>query len=152
MESLHGFLHDIKWIIFHGHLDYFQKPPLGGRLNTKLEDHGTPKPRWFIILHSWESSLYCSLLNIISVFTRALTSLHCCGFEFLQGWASSPGPAIMACQVQGPKDRHLDLGLNFWCPSQIVCTYLLGIRFRVLFLIVDSITPYYFQWSGRTDS
>ena len=27
---------------FHGHLDYFQKPPLGGRSNTKpLGDHGT---------------------------------------------------------------------------------------------------------------
>ena len=27
---------------YHGHLDYFQKPPLGGRPNTKLGDHGTP--------------------------------------------------------------------------------------------------------------
>jgi hypothetical protein len=25
----------IKWIKFHGHLDYSQKPPLGGRPNTK---------------------------------------------------------------------------------------------------------------------
>jgi hypothetical protein len=25
----------------HGHLDYFQKPPLGGRPNTKPEDHDT---------------------------------------------------------------------------------------------------------------
>ena len=24
------------WIMFCGHLDYFQKPPLGGRLNTKI--------------------------------------------------------------------------------------------------------------------
>jgi hypothetical protein len=24
MSSLHGFLHDIKWIMFHGHLDYFK--------------------------------------------------------------------------------------------------------------------------------
>ena len=42
MSSLHGFLYGIKWIMFHGHLDYFQKPPLGGRPNTKLGDHGTP--------------------------------------------------------------------------------------------------------------
>ena len=28
-------------IIFHGHLDYFQKAPRRGRLNTKLEDCGT---------------------------------------------------------------------------------------------------------------
>ena len=39
MSSLHG----IEWIMFHGHLDYFQKPPLGGRPNTKpLGDHDTP--------------------------------------------------------------------------------------------------------------
>ena len=33
MYNLHGFLHDIKWIMFHGHLDYFPKPPLGGKPN-----------------------------------------------------------------------------------------------------------------------
>ena len=39
---VHGFLHGIKWIMFHGHLNYVQKPPLGGRPITKpLEDHGT---------------------------------------------------------------------------------------------------------------
>ena len=32
MESIHGFLGGIGWIMFHGYLDYFQKPPLGGRL------------------------------------------------------------------------------------------------------------------------
>ena len=42
MSSLHGFLHNIEWIMFHGHLDYFQKPSLGGRPNTKLGDHDTP--------------------------------------------------------------------------------------------------------------
>jgi hypothetical protein len=48
MESLHGSLHGIKWIVFHGHLDYFQKPSLGGRPNTKPGDHGTPNAhnRW----------------------------------------------------------------------------------------------------------
>ena len=40
MLSLHGFLHGIKWIMFHGHLDYFQKSLLGGRSNTKPGDHG----------------------------------------------------------------------------------------------------------------
>ena len=34
MQSLHGFLHGIERIMFHGHLDYFQKPPLGDRPNT----------------------------------------------------------------------------------------------------------------------
>ena len=55
--NLHGFLHGmIQWIMFHRHLDYFQKPPLGGRPNTKPGDHGTLKShdRWLIILyHVW---------------------------------------------------------------------------------------------------
>ena len=39
--------------MFHGHLDYFQKPPLGGRPNTKLGDHGTLNAhnRWFILFY-----------------------------------------------------------------------------------------------------
>ena len=37
-----SFPNDIKWIMLHGRLDYFQKPPRGGRPNTKLEDHNTP--------------------------------------------------------------------------------------------------------------
>ena len=56
MWSLHGFLRGIEWIMFHGHLDYFQKPPLGGRPNTKPGDHGTPNThnRWFILCyHVW---------------------------------------------------------------------------------------------------
>ena len=40
-KSLHDFLHDIQWIIFHGHLDYFPKSPLGGKPNRET-DHGTP--------------------------------------------------------------------------------------------------------------
>jgi hypothetical protein len=40
--KVHGFLHDIKWNMFQGSLDYFQKPPLGGKPNTKPRDHGTP--------------------------------------------------------------------------------------------------------------
>ena len=42
--------------MFHAHLDYFQKPPLGDRLNTKPGDHGTPNAhnRWFILFyHAW---------------------------------------------------------------------------------------------------
>ena len=29
----------MNYIMFCGHLDYFQKPPLRGRPNTKLEDY-----------------------------------------------------------------------------------------------------------------
>ena len=42
--------------MFHGPLDYFQKPPLGGRPNTKPGDHGTLNTRncWFILYyHTW---------------------------------------------------------------------------------------------------
>ena len=28
--------------MFHGHLEYFQKPTLGGKPNTKPGDHDTP--------------------------------------------------------------------------------------------------------------
>ena len=41
---------------FIGHLDYFQKPALGGKPNTKPRDHGTPKTHihWFILFyHVW---------------------------------------------------------------------------------------------------
>ena len=39
MYSLHGFAHGVEWIAFHDHLDYCQKPLLGGRPNTKQGDH-----------------------------------------------------------------------------------------------------------------
>ena len=42
MYGLHGFVHGTEWIMFHGHLDYFQNPSLGGRPDTKLGDHGIP--------------------------------------------------------------------------------------------------------------
>ena len=41
-KSLHGLLHGVEWIMLHGHLDCFQKPPLGGRHDTKPSgEHGT---------------------------------------------------------------------------------------------------------------
>jgi hypothetical protein len=55
-KSLHGFLHGIEWIVFHGHLDCFPTPPLGGRSNTKSRDQGTLNAhnRWFILFyHMW---------------------------------------------------------------------------------------------------
>ena len=48
MWSLHGYPHGIKWIVVHVHLDYSQKPPLGGRFNAKRGDHDTP-----IAHHRW---------------------------------------------------------------------------------------------------
>jgi hypothetical protein len=37
MQSPHGFLHDIKWIMFHGHLGCYRKPPLGVGLPQNQE-------------------------------------------------------------------------------------------------------------------
>jgi hypothetical protein len=55
MYNLHEILYGIKWIMFHGRLDYFQKPPLEGRPNTKPGDHGTPNAhnRWCILFLSY---------------------------------------------------------------------------------------------------
>jgi hypothetical protein len=54
MWSPRGFVHGIEWIMFHGHLNYSQKPPLGNRPNTKPGDHGTPNAHdhWFILFLS----------------------------------------------------------------------------------------------------
>ena len=49
-----GFLHYIERIMFHGHLDYFQKLPPGGMPNTKpLGDHDILKAHnhWFILIY-----------------------------------------------------------------------------------------------------
>ena len=53
MWSLRGFLRGIEWIMFHGHLDCFQKLFLGGRLNTKLGDRGilNAHNRWCILFY-----------------------------------------------------------------------------------------------------
>jgi hypothetical protein len=51
----------IEWIMFHGHLDYFQKPLFGVGL-AQTGDHGTPNSHankknkfvWFILYyHVW---------------------------------------------------------------------------------------------------
>jgi hypothetical protein len=49
VDSLHG----IEWIMFHGHLDYFLKPSLEGRPNTKPRDHDISDTHncWFILFY-----------------------------------------------------------------------------------------------------
>jgi hypothetical protein len=53
MSCPRGFIHAIKWIMFHSHLNYSQNPPLGGRPNTKPGDPGTPNThnRRFILFY-----------------------------------------------------------------------------------------------------
>jgi hypothetical protein len=49
-----SYLRDIKWITFHGHLDYFQEPPLGGRSDAKpFGDRNTLNVHnlWFIMFY-----------------------------------------------------------------------------------------------------
>ena len=79
-KSLHGFLHGIKWIMFHGHLDYFQQPLPGGRYNTKLGDHGTLNShnRWFILFyHVWGPAWIEIHWNSIWLRARSHMTSHC---------------------------------------------------------------------------
>ena len=79
MWSLHGFLHGIKWVMLDGHLDYFQKPPLGGRPNTKHGDHGTPNAhnRWFIVFYHMRGPTWIgSHWNSMWLRARLLMTLH----------------------------------------------------------------------------
>ena len=73
----------------HGHLDYFQKPPLGGGPTTKLGDHGTQNVHncWFILFHHMWGSTWINIhwnsiwLRVRSHMTshytwRSVTTLH----------------------------------------------------------------------------
>ena len=65
--------------MLHGHLDYFQKSFLGGRLNTKPGDHGIPnvRNRWFILFyHVWESAWIEIHWNNIWLRPRSHTTSH----------------------------------------------------------------------------
>ena len=89
MWSLHRLLHGIKWIMFHGHFDYFQIPPLGGRPNRKSWNHGTLNAhnRWFTLLHHvwgpawiethWNSTWLRARSHMTSHYTGgSVTTLH----------------------------------------------------------------------------
>ena len=75
--------------MFRGHLDYFQKPPLGGRLNTKPGDHGTLNAHdcWFILFRDvwgpawikfhWNSIWLRAWSHMTSHYTGgSVTTLH----------------------------------------------------------------------------
>jgi hypothetical protein len=71
---IHGFLHGIERIMFHGHLDYFQKPPLGGWPNTKPGDIASPNAhnrRFILIYHVWGSAWINIRWNNIWLRTRS---------------------------------------------------------------------------------
>ena len=66
--------------MFHGHVDYFQWPLLGGRPNTKpLGDHGTLNAhnRWFILFyHGWGPAWIEIHWNSIWLRTRSHMTSH----------------------------------------------------------------------------
>ena len=89
---LDSYPHGIQWIMFHGHVDYFQKPPLEGRSDTNLGDHGTPNApnHWFILFHHvwgpawikihWHSIWLRAWSHTTSHYTwGSVTTLHDCG-------------------------------------------------------------------------
>ena len=76
MWSLHGFLHGIEWIMYHGHLEYSKKPHLGGTPNTKSGEHGTPNAhnRWLILFYHVFGLAWREILSN-SVWSRAWSNM-----------------------------------------------------------------------------
>ena len=83
--------------MFHGHLDYFQKPPLGGRSYTKLGDQGISNAHncWFVLFYHvwgptwieihWNSIWLRVWSHMTSHYTwRSVTTLH--DFGGILGW------------------------------------------------------------------
>jgi hypothetical protein len=124
MSSLHGFLHDIEWIMFHGHLDHLKKRPLGGRPNTKLGDHSTLNihNHWFYFIMVWGPTtwieIHCNSIQLRDrshmtshYFWRFVTTLH--DFKGVLGqpldtffWALTMSwSQLLACVWSGPKPR-----------------------------------------------
>ena len=92
MQSLHGFLYGIKWIMFHDHLDNFPIPPLGCRPNTKPADHGIPNAHhhWFILLyHAWGPAWIETHWNSI--------------------WLSAPSHMASHATLEGPWPHYMTL-------------------------------------------
>ena len=92
--SLPGFLHDIEWIMFHGHLDCFQKPSLAGRPNTKpLGDHGTLSTHnhWFILFHDVWGPVWIKI-HWNSIWLKAQSHM------FYNHHKATPGPSLIRCR------------------------------------------------------
>ena len=92
MESLHGFLHGVEWIMSHGHLDHSPKPPLGGQSNTKPGDHRTHTQTLttvglFFLYHVWGPAWI--EIHWISIWLRAqshVTSHYTWGSVTITTW------------------------------------------------------------------
>jgi hypothetical protein len=65
--------------MLHGHLDYFQKPPLGVGLTHKPGDHATPNPRnhWFSLVYHVRGPAWIEIhWNSIWLRTRSHVTSH----------------------------------------------------------------------------
>jgi hypothetical protein len=76
--------------MFHGHLDYFQQPPLGGRPITEPRDHGTPNAHnhWFVLCYHVWGSVWIEL-HWTSIWLRArshMASHYTWGFVTTLTW------------------------------------------------------------------
>ena len=116
-KGLHGFLHGIERILFHGRLDFFLKIlPLGGRPRTKPGNHGTLNVYncWFILFyHVWGPAW---------IEIRWNTTI---------GWG--PGHIWLHTTLGGPRPRYMILevswdGTFFWAlriswSRRLVCVW-----------------------------
>ena len=97
--------------MFQGHLDYFKKPLLGGRLNTKPGDHCTPyvHDRWFILFYCvwghawikihWNNIWLRARSHMTSHYTwGSITTLH--DFEGVLGWSLHTFSFLRALAIQ----------------------------------------------------
>ena len=68
-----------QWNMFHGHLDCFQKQPLGGTLNTKPRNQGTQNAynHWVILFHHmWEPAWIDMYWNNVLLRARSHMTSH----------------------------------------------------------------------------
>ena len=107
MYNLHGFLHGIEPIMFHGHLDYSQKLHVGGRFNRKPGNHGTLNAynrRFILFHHAWGPTWINELIEIAFGWEHGHIWLH----TTLEG----PWPHYMILKVTWVGLRTLSFGLS----------------------------------------
>jgi hypothetical protein len=129
--SLRGFLHGITWIMFHGHLDCFQKPPLGGRPNNTKPGDKSTHICWFILLYHvwgppwieihWSSIGSRARSRLVSHYTwGSVTTLH--DFGCVLGWPldtffwalTISWSRLLARVWNGPKTTPKRRGMRRW--------------------------------------
>ena len=113
--------------MFHGHLDCFQNPPLGGRSNTKPVDYGTPNThnrRFILSYHVWGPAWIEIPWNSIWLRARShmswgshctwesMTKLHAFGHIWLHTTLEGPWPHYMILEVPWDGLWTLSVGLS----------------------------------------